>query len=221
MNELEVMGQRHSVRAYQERALSPELEAALRQEIQQCNAESSLHIQLVVNEPKAFSGRIAHYGKFSGVTSYLALVGKKGPGLDEACGYYGERLVLWMQRQGLNSCWVALTYDKVPGAYTVSPGEKLCLVIALGYGANQGTPHRSRPAEEVMDWVEPMPKWFRSGVEAALLAPTAMNQQKFRFIQDGTAVTAKAGLGPYTRVDLGIAKYHFELGAGKENFTWK
>ena len=23
-----------------------------------------------------------------------------------------------------------------------------------------------------------------------------------------------------TKVDLGIAKYHFELGAGKENFKW-
>lgn len=221
MNELEAMQQRHSVRAYQEKPLSPELEAALRQEIRRCNEESGLHIQLVVNEPKAFSGRIAHYGKFSGVANYLALVGKKAANLEETCGYYGERLVLWMQRQGLNSCWVALTYDKVPGVYTVSPGEKLCLVIALGYGATQGVPHRSKPAEAVADWVEPVPRWFRAGVDAALLAPTAMNQQKFRFVQDGTAVYAKAGFGPYTKVDLGIAKYHFELGAGKDHFSWK
>lgn len=221
MNEMDAMYQRHSVRSYLEKPLAPELDEALRQEIRKCNEESGLHIQLVVDEPKAFSGRLAHYGKFSGVTSYLALVGKKSPRLEETCGYYGERLVLWMQCHGLNSCWVALTYDKIPGAYTVSPGEKLCLVIALGYGANQGVPHRSRPAEEVMDWVEPMPKWFRSGIEAALLAPTAMNQQKFRFLQDGTDVTAKAGIGPYSKIDLGIAKYHFELGAGRENFTWK
>jgi len=221
MNLSEAMYQRHSVRSYLEKPLPPEVEAALRQEVRQCNKESGLHIQLVTNEPKAFSGRLAHYGKFRGVTSYLVLVGKKGPRLEETCGYYGEKLVLWMQCQGLNSCWVALTYDKIPGAYTVSPGEKLCLVIALGYGANQGILHRSKAAEEVMEWVDPMPRWFRSGVEAALLAPTAMNQQKFRFVQDGNAVTAKAGFGPYTKIDLGIAKYHFELGAGKENFIWK
>lgn len=220
MNEIEAMRQRHSVRTYLEKPLAPELEAALRQEILRCNEESGLHIQLVTNEPKAFSGRLAHYGKFSGVTNYLALVGKKGPKLEETCGYYGERLVLWMQQQGLRSCWVALTYEKIPGAFTLSPGEKLCLVIALGYSNDQGVPHRSKAPEEVMEWVDPMPKWFREGIEAALLAPTAMNQQKFRFIQDGTQVKAKAGFGPYTKIDLGIAKYHFELGAGKAGFTW-
>ncbi len=59
-----------------------------------CNRESGLHIQLVTNEPKAFAGFMAHYGKFSGVTNYIAMIGKKGPGLDEKCGYYGERMVL-------------------------------------------------------------------------------------------------------------------------------
>ena len=24
----------------------------------------------------------------------------------------------------------------------------------------------------------------------------------------------------YTQIDLGIVKYHFEVGAGKENFEW-
>jgi len=24
----------------------------------------------------------------------------------------------------------------------------------------------------------------------------------------------------YTQIDLGIAKYHFEIGAGKENYIW-
>lgn len=220
MNEMEAMRQRHSVRSYLDKPLPAELEADLRREILRCNEESGLHIQLVTNESKAFSGRLAHYGKFSGAANYLALVGKKGPKLEEKCGYYGEKLVLWMQRQGLNTCWVALTYEKIPGAFTLDAGEKLCLVIALGYGKNQGVPHRSKTPEAVADWVEPVPKWFLAGVEAALLAPTAMNQQKFRFIRDGNQVTARAGIGPYAKIDLGIAKYHFELGAGKENFTW-
>ena len=85
------------------------------------------------------------------------------------------------------------------------------------------------------------PSWFRKGVEAALLAPTAVNQQKFFFHYVSKAsqsaersfeyfgmnnnrhqVRAKKGLSMigYTQMDLGIAKYHFEIGAGKVNFEW-
>ena len=64
------------------------------------------------------------------------------------------------------------------------------------------------------------PRWFRSGVAAALLAPTAMNQQKFYLTLSEDKVTAKAKAGFYTKLDLGIVKYHFELGAGKDNFKW-
>ena len=66
----------------------------------------------------------------------------------------------------------------------------------------------------------PLPDWFRAGAEAALLAPTAMNQQKFLFVLDGNKVSAKAGFGFYTKIDLGIAKCHFEIGAGTDNFKW-
>ena len=62
--------------------------------------------------------------------------------------------------------------------------------------------------------------WFLRGIDAALLAPTAMNQQKFTFTCKGNQVSAKAGLGFYSKTDLGIVKYHFELGAGRENFRW-
>ena len=101
------------------------------------NRESGLHIQLVRNEPKAFDGLMAHYGKFIGVTNDIAMIGKKG-----------------------------------------------------------------------------------AGVEAALLAPTAMNQQKFTFALSGNRVSVKAGMGFYTKIDLGIVKYHFEAGAGTEHFVW-
>lgn len=121
----------------------------LQEEIKACNQESGLHIQLVMNEPKAFDGFMAHYGKFSGVTNYIAMIGKKGPELDEKCGYYGERLVLKAQQLGLNTCWVAMTYSKVKTAFTVNSGEKLCIVISLGYGKNEGVPHKSKPVEAV------------------------------------------------------------------------
>ena len=220
MTLMEAMQARHSVRQYREEALRKEDAALLREEIEACNAESGLHIQLVCGEPKAFSGLLARYGKFSGVTNYIALVGKKGPDLSETCGYFGERIVLRAQQIGLNTCWVAMTYSQVPSAFSAGEGEKLCAVIAVGYGKTQGSGHRVKSVREVTEGEPPFPEWFVSGVEAALLAPTAMNQQKFRFALQGNRVSATAGSGFYTKLDLGIVKYHFAMGAGADAFTW-
>jgi len=216
----EAMEVQHSVRQYNDLPLEAEKITALEQEIATCNKEGGLHIQLVKNEPCAFDGFMAHYGKFSGVKNYIALIGPKEPELDEKCGYYGERLVLLAQTLGLNTCWVAMTYKKVKSAFTVAPGEKLCVVIALGYGQTQGIPHQSKALEAVTKTDGDMPDWFKAGAAAALLAPTAMNQQKFTLILTGNTVTARAGAAFYSKVDLGVVKYHFEVGAGKENFSW-
>ena len=216
----EAMERRHSVRVYEDKALPPEVREELSVFIDQCNRESGLHMQPVWDEPRGFGGMMARYGKFSGVRNYIALVGPKGPKLDELCGYYGEKVVLRAQQMGLNTCWVAMTYSKIKTAFAVGPGEALRLVIAIGYGQTQGVSHRSKTPEEVAQADGPMPEWFRHGVQAALLAPTAMNQQKFRFTLRGDAVSAEAGLGFYSKIDLGIAKYHFELGAGAEQFHW-
>lgn len=220
MNLTEAMKIRHSVRQYENKPLEAEVISALQAEIADCNKESGLHIQLVTNEPKAFDGFMAHYGKFSGVKNYIALIGKKDSALDKKCGYFGERLVLKAQQLGLNTCWVAMTYSKIKTAFALDKGEKLCLVIALGYGQTQGIPHKSKAISEVARVDKKMTDWFKNGVEAALLAPTAMNQQKFLFSFDGGKVSAKAGIGFYAKVDLGIVKYHFEVGAGTENFEW-
>lgn len=220
MELLEAMQTRNSVRQYLDKPIAPEALAALQSQIEACNKEGGLHIQLVTDEPKAFDGFMAHYGKFSGVTNYIALIGKNTKDLDEKCGYYGERLVLLAQKLGLNTCWVAMTYSKISGAYQVGSGEKLTVVIAIGYGKTQGVKHKSKPAEKVSNLSTDSPEWFKNGVEAALLAPTAMNQQKFFLTCSGNKVSAKAGMSFYTKVDLGIVKYHFELGAGKDHFTW-
>ena len=219
MEIMESMRTRHSVRQYIDKPIDATALATLQAETDACNKESGLHIQLVTDEPKAFSGFMAHYGKFSGVQNYFALIGKKTADLEEKCGYYGERLVLKAQQLGLNTCWVALTYSKVRSAYKVERGEKLCVVIAFGYGRTQGAPHRSKTYDEVAS-AENAPDWFRGGVEAALLAPTAVNQQKFHFTLVGDKVKAEPGKGMLTKMDLGIAKYHFEVGSGKSNLVW-
>lgn len=217
----EAIKNRHSVRSYNDRKIDGEVKNELLTFINQCNKESGLHMQLILNEPKAFDCFMAHYGKFSGVKNYIALIGKKGADLDEKCGYYGEKVVLKAQQLGLNTCWVAMSYSKIKTAFQIDSREKLCVVIAIGYGATQGVAHKSKSIESVAQFDGEAPAWFKAGIDAALLAPTAMNQQKFTFSLDKNTVSAKAGFGFYTKLDLGIVKYHFELGAGAENFNWK
>ena len=221
MDLLQAMRARHSVRAYTPQRIEGETQERLSEFLRQCEEESGLRMPLILDEPEAFGGRMAHYGKFSGARNYIALMGAQGKDLDERCGYYGEKAVLYAQTLGLNSCWVALTYSKGKSAAKPGPGERLRLVIAVGYGEGQGAPHRSKGREQVMKAQTP-PEWFLRGVDAALLAPTAMNQQKFTFtLEENGTVSAKAGLGFYAKVDLGIAKYHFELGAGPERVVWR
>ena len=229
MELIEAIKARHSVRKYLHKHISEEAIAALQEEIDECNRLGNLHIQLVLNEPKAFDG-IASYGKFKGVENYLIIAGEKATDLDERVGYYGERVVLKAQCLGLNTCWTGLTYKKVHSAFTLNDGEKVVCAIALGYGETQGVNRKSKLIDVVSNADSNSPEWFKQGVEAVLLAPTAINQQKFYFkLTNETSECGKAiveakrlfSLVGYTKMDLGIAKLHFEIAAGKENFVWK
>lgn len=221
MDLMEAMRARHSVRAYTDAPMEPAACEALEKEIAACNAQGGLHIQLVANEPDAFGGLMAHYGHFSGVRNYIALIGPKGPLLEETLGYYGERLALLAQQLGLNTCWVALTFSKRKTRCEIRKNEKLVCVLALGYGQTQGVAHKNRPLSEVCSPADGAPDWFASGMEAVMLAPTATNQQRFFFSLEGEgAVYAKSTGGFYSKVDLGIVKYHFEAGAGEGRFHW-
>lgn len=215
----EAIKSRHAVRVFKDEPLKKEVVNSLKDEIVLCNQESGLHIQLFTNEKEAFGGMKAHYGSFRNCANYLAIVGKKGS--DELVGYYGEKIVLLAQELGINSCWVAMSYSKGKVPAVIKEDEKLQIVIALGYGESQGTPHKSKPMDKLCHVEGAMPVWFKNGMEMAMLAPTAMNQQKFVFsLEKDHKVHAKASLAFYSKMDLGIAKLHFEIGAGKENFDF-
>jgi len=227
MTILEAVKARHSVRKYTDLPVEPEKIAALQGCIATCNEEGRLHIQLVTDEAKAFASGVWKYGSFSGVRNYLVMAAEKGRDAEERIGFYGEKIVLLAQTLGLNTCWVGLTYKKIPDTFMLAAGETVHCVIALGYGRDQGVQHPLRPVEkfyEVEAAGTQVPGWFLAGVEAALFAPTAVNQQKFKFIfHSDASVEARAllSLMGYTHIDLGIAKCHFELAAGTGNFQWR
>lgn len=215
MELLECMQQRHSVRQYTDRPIEPEKRAVLDELVRALNEKASVHMQLIYDEPKCFDSFMAHYGKFSGVRNYIALVGKASPKLDETLGYCGEQVVLKAQELGLNTCWVAMSHGKSKAV--IGKGEKLVCLISLGYGAVQGVAHKNKPAQAVSRCDAPMPDWFARGLDAALLAPTAMNQQKFFFrLRPDGQVEASCSAGFYTRLDLGIVRCHFEAASGRK-----
>lgn len=215
----EAMKARHSVRSYSDRPIPEDIVGILKLEAENCNLKSGLHIQVITDEESVFEGFMAHYGNFRGVKNYIALVGKKSD--EEKAGYFGEHLALKAQALGLNTCWVAMTFKKSACKRNcrIEKGEKLLCVLALGYGTAQGVLHKNRSAEEIAPALSSAPDWFRNGTEAALLAPTALNSQKFRLETEGNKVRVSAW-GPYAKINLGIVKYHFEAGAGKDNFQW-
>ncbi len=214
MEMLELMKQRHSVRQYTSQNIDETLRNTLREYIKELNKESGLHIQIFFDEPKCFNSMLAHYGRFKNVTHYICIVGnKKDPNLDIKTGYYGEKLVLKIQELGLNTCWVKLTKGKTQAI--INKDEKLNVTISLGYGVTQGVPHKDKPLDEVMN-TQDAPEWFMEGMKAVMLAPTAVNQQKFYFTYKNNEVHAKAFKGICSQMDLGIVKYHFEAVTGRE-----
>ena len=285
MNLLEAMEQRHAIRAYTDEPVDQAILDILRAEIDACNQESGLHIQMAAGLDDALLGLKTHYGRFTGVHNAIALIGRaerggaaddamvdagghdtatepaagvaesgsaaiatpnnaataawhKSTAVDEAAtdageitlqervGYYGERLALRAVQLGLETSWAVL--DDADTAehpwWCLHPGEKIVWVLTFGHGARPGGRRRSKPIEELCRIPDgmTMPDWFRAGMEAAMLAPTSLSQQPFLFTlhKDGT-VSAEAMEGLFAHVGLGCAKYHFEVGAGRDRVVWR
>lgn len=222
MDMMELMRQRHSVRKYTEEPVALELREKLEERIAKINERSGLHIQAVWDEEQAFKGMMPHYGGFRGVRNYLVLAGPKGKDLQEKVGFFGEELVLYAQSLGLRTCWVALTFRKGKTRYELAPGEKMAVVISIGYGEDDGKPHKGKALNELAELNSDTPEWFLRGVEAASLAPTAVNQQKFhlRLMDNGNVQIRNLG-GFYSSMDLGIVKYHFRAVTREEAYQFE
>ena len=214
----EAVNERHSVRQYKNIPIENEKEKELRDFIEAINDENGLDIQFIVNDPECFDSFLAHYGKFTNVQNYIAMVGNKQyPNLDETMGYFGEEIVLKAQTMGLNTCWVAGTFSKKKCKAQVGKDEKLLCVISIGYGENQGQNHKSKLLEKLCKAdLSTAPEWFKEGVDGALKAPTALNQQKFVITLDGDNAKITSKGGAMTKIDLGIVKYNFEAASGRK-----
>lgn len=223
---VETIRERHSVREYDGKPLSRAEFDALGAVVRECTRESSLDIQLVGDNPEVFNV-IARFGLIRGCRTHAAFVvddGKaRGVAADEAIGYWGQKIVLAAQDMGLNTCWCALCSRRKSRA-VVAPGKKIRLIIAVGHGKTQGFTRKTKSVEALSS-VECVkaPAWFAAAMEAAQLAPTAMNNQNFKItlLSDGKTVRIDAPQSGLNVIDEGIVRCNFEVAANEAGADWR
>ena len=212
-----IIKSRHSVRKYLDKDIEDKKIKKINEFLDEINEESRLNIQLV-KDPSVFDLFLTHYGNCN-AKYFFALIGRKSKDLEMKIGYYGEKIVLKMQEFGLNTCWMTGTYSKRNISIELNKNERLIGVIALGYGVNDGVQSPSKSFSQVSLTHDNIPLWYIKGIEYALMAPSGLNRQPFKFeLIDEDTVKVHPGtsfLGT-NKIDAGIAKYHFELGALSE-----
>lgn len=224
---------RISFRNYLPDPIAPEQRRQLGKTIEQCNRRSGLHIQLVCDRPEPFASLSKSYGMLKGVRNYLVFAGPAGdPYLSEKCGYFGEQIILTATAMGLGTCWVGGTFDRKSCLCHLQEGEQLVCVAAIGHTpeARSGreklirrvTGHKSKSVAELASGLSHAPSWFMSGMAAVQRAPSARNRQPVRFVKkrDNSVEVHLTEDSAMTRIDLGIVKLHFELGAHGGVWTW-
>ena len=215
----EAMSQRHMVRKYLDKKIPDDIVKKINERIEINNKRYNLNMKLMLNNDTGVSS-IIKLILARGVNNFIILAGDNSPDLEEKLGYSGADIMLYTQTIGLNTWWVGGTYNRGVSKYV--DNKKVTGIIAIGYGQTQGVPHKSKTVEEVSKYKNTIiPSWFIAGVDAALLAPTALNKQDFMIIGNGNKVSIECDNGIFTGSNVGLIKYHFELGAGKENFEWE
>lgn len=215
----EAMKERHMVRKYIDKPIPSDLVEKLNARIAENNQTYSLSLSLVTGNADGLGALAKMLGK--GVKNYIVLAGPDSADLDEKLGYCGADMILYAQTLGLNTWWVGGMYNAKGAQKNMNSGAvHINGVLAIGYGQTQGVPHKSKTTAEISSYKGTAPQWFVDGVNALLLAPTALNKQAFTVRGDGNKVYLTCDSGHFAGIDLGIGKYHFEVGAGKDNFEW-
>ena len=215
MSYIDAIKNRHSVRNYRADSVEDKKIEKIEELITDLNKEGNLHFQFIKDAGKTYNRLLNKAMGLASAPSVIACVGTDDETLEQRVGYFGEKLVLFIQELGLNTCWVGTFNQKNIGA-EVKDNERLVISIAVGYGKDKGKPHKSKSPEQVMEAKGDRPYWFNKGVDMALLAPTAINQQKFLIrLNDDESVDFVDKGGIFSQVDLGIVRCHFEIGAEK------
>jgi len=179
-----------------------------------------------------FKGAISHYGKIKNAPAFIAFVGNKDdPNVHEKAGYLGEAIVLEATALNLGTCWVGGFFRPEVAASLVGirENERVFAVTPVGYVSEKwsleerimtgfGRTHRRKPLSELVTGLaeQTWPMWVKTALEAARLAPSAVNRQPWRFHAEPDCITISVDNLNDTfnipkRLDCGIAMLHIEL----------
>jgi len=183
---------------------------------------------------KIFRGAVGGYGSIKGAPAFIAFIGDTGdPHINEKVGYTGEGVILEATALGLATCWVGAFFrPELAASLTgASKKEKVLAVTPVGRAAEGytleerimagfGRNHRRRPLAEMASGLKEnnRPHWMKAALEAARLAPSAVNRQPWQFELDGGGITVsvdslKDSYSISRRLDCGIAMLHLEVAA--------
>lgn len=181
-----------------------------------------------------FKGIIGSYGKVKDAPGYIAFIGNMDdPFVQEAVGYTGEGVILEATAMGLNTCWVGgfFNRDDVATRIDIKSSEKILAITPLGYARKSesieeklmtgfGHTHRRKSSSKLLSGMTlgNAPDWIKVSIQAARLAPSAINRQPWGFHLGDSDITvfvrtSDPELTISKRLDCGIAMMHIELGA--------
>ncbi len=225
---------RHSVRKYSGQAVASEILDRLEAVVNGFRPFPCARAVMVRDPPEdVFKGLFGSYVKVVDAPHYIAFIGdSRDPHVQECVGYIGEGIVLEATALGLNTCWVAgfVKRDVVQQHISVEEQETILSVTPVGYSLRtnerveywrnvQNIKHKRRELRElVTTGVDQFDPWITSALEAARLAPSAVNRQPWRFSVTSDSIKIShirviTDFGVSLRLDCGIAMLHAELGA--------
>ena len=215
--------------------LTPETLAALEKVCNQFTPYPSARSRLVTESSESvFKGVIGGYGKVKGTHTFIAFIGDMDePFVQEKVGYTGEAIILEATALGLNTCWVAGFFrpEIVTSLIEVTEEEQVLAITPVGYAREQesweeklmsrfGRSHNRLPLSKLVRGLpkEQWPNWVSVSLEAARLAPSAVNRQPWGFnVNDDNITVFVRTSGPEfnvsKRLDCGIAMLHLEVAA--------
>ena len=181
-----------------------------------------------------FKGVVGSYGKIKDEPAFIAFIGDMGSRhVQEEVGYIGEGIILEATALQLATCWVGGFFkpEVVESLIEISAGERVLSVTPVGYAREAltleeklmtgfGRTHRRKSISAVVTGLEMAnwSEWIKVSVEAARLAPSAVNRQPWGFHVEPDAITVFVRTtGPEfnvaKRLDCGIAMLHIEVAA--------
>lgn len=188
---------------------------------------------VLVDEPsdRVYQSFFASYGKIEHAPGYIAFIGDMDSSrVQEAVGYTGEGIILEATSLGLGSCWVGGYFypEAVVNQISIEQNERVLAITPFGYPQNSisfqeklmtgfGYMHRRKSLDELVKGPL-LQDWMKTAIEAARLAPSAVNRQPWRFVCGDRSICISLDKKRATdkisrRLDCGIAMLHMELGA--------